>query len=141
MPHLEKPVMPHPQKPVWCEVTVHLELLEPFEPRKLERTHAGCPNLLAELLIGSPRTNRDPVELEPFTGLTSLEANVERLRVDPPLLTRLARVLDATFTALEFDIVGRRVTSVRNFDVFQVGDWRAVSPVWACLQPLKQGLW
>jgi hypothetical protein len=131
--------MPLLEKPVLCEVSVHLELLEPFEPRRLERSHAGCPAILAELLIGSPRAERDPAELEPFSGLTSLEAQVARLRLDPLGLRRLAQVLDATFTALEFDILGRRVTSVRNFDPLGTSDWRAVSPVWACLQPLKHG--
>ncbi|NJK44953.1 MAG: hypothetical protein HC933_12275 [Pleurocapsa sp. SU_196_0] len=129
--------MPHLEKPVLCEVSVHLELLEPFEPRRLERTHAGCPAILAELLIGSPRAQRDPAELEPFTGLTSLEAQVTRLRLDSFGLRRLAQVLDVTFTALEFDILGRRVTSVRNLEPSGTGDWRTISPVWACLQPLK----
>ncbi len=128
------------EKPVLYEVEVHLELLEPFEPGRLEQTHAGCPNVLAGLLIGSPRVQRDVAELEVFSGLTSLEAKVARLRLDPPLLVRLARVLDQTFTALEFDIVGRRVSAVRNFDPWPLADWRAVSPIWMCLQPLKQML-
>jgi hypothetical protein len=130
--------MQHSKKSVLCEVSVHLELLEPFEPQRLERTHAGCLNVLAELLIGSPRMERDAAELEVFAGLTSLQTSVSRLRLDPPLLARLARVLDQTFTALEFDIVGRRVSSVRNFDPLPLADWRAVSPIWLCLQPLKQ---
>jgi hypothetical protein len=126
------------EKPVLCEVEFHLELLEPFEPQRLGQIHAGCPNVLAELLIGSPRMQRDAAELEVFAELTSLEAKASRSRLDPPLLARLGRVLDQAFTALDFDIVGRCVSSVRNFNVLPLSDWRAISPIWLCWQPLKQ---
>ncbi len=108
--------MARPSTTVLCQVSVHLELVTPFDPERLERQHSGLANLLAELLVGSPQLQRDASELWHFAGLTSLQADLPRLRRHPPLLARLAVALDAGFTALEFDIVGRRVLSVRNLD-------------------------
>ena len=130
--------MAHPQpRPVWQDVEVNLEFVHAFDPEHLHRTHPGLGIVLGELLIGPPRAVRIWQELEPFSGLTSLESKLPQLRLDPPALRRLALELDRAFGALEFDVIGRRVLSVANPGPVMPEGWRAVSGVWLCHRPLR----
>jgi len=122
---------------VWEDVEVHLELALEFDPERLQKEHPGLGLVLAELLIGPPRRQRDVAELWPYAGLKSLEAHLERLGFNPLETRRLGQALDRLFTALEFEIVGQKVISVPLPPNVELPEgWRARSGVWLCHLPL-----
>lgn len=130
--------MEHPLREVWQDVEVHLELSLQFDAPVFAKKHPGLALVLAELLVGSPRQGRDPVELLPYNGCYSLEARLPRLRFSPIETRRLGQELDRLFTALEFNIVGHRIIAIPSLGSQQSTDkgWRAKSSVWLCHQPL-----
>lgn len=128
--------MASPKREVWSDVEIQLELAIEFDPEAFERTHPGLAPLLAELLIGPPRIQRDTAELWPYAGLKTLEARLPRLRFIPAETKRLALGLDRLFTALEFNIVGHKVLAIPNPEVQHPDGWRSSSGVWLCHQPL-----
>jgi hypothetical protein len=124
-----------PKLEVWQNVEVHLELALEFDPQKLELTHPGLVPVLAELLIGPPRLERDSAELWPYAGLKSLEAQLPHLRLRFLETRRLGLALDKLFTALDFQIVGQRVMQIPP--PLSTQSWRAGGLVWLCHQPLE----
>ncbi len=130
--------MERPLREVWQDVEVHLEFSLKFDAQAFLHKHPGLALVLAELMVGPPRQWRDPVELLPFSGRCSLEANLPQLRFNPIETRRLAQELDRLFTALEFSIVGHRIISVPPPSRQKLeGGWRATSGVWLCHQPLS----
>lgn len=123
-----------PIREVWQNVEVSLELAQAFDPQALQAQQPGVALVLAEMLVGPPRWRRDEAELWPFAGLCSLQASQERLRLNFYETRRLAVALDRLFTALDFRIVGHRVSSVPRP---VAGDWRAVGGLWLCHTPLN----
>lgn len=130
--------MERPIREVWQDVEVHLEFSLEFDAKAFLERHPGLALVMAELMVGPPRQWRDPIELLPFSGQHSLEANLPRLRFNPLETRRLAQELDRLFTALEFSIVGHKVIAVPPISPFQElpDGWRATSGVWLCHQPL-----
>lgn len=127
-----------PKREVWQNVEVHLELALEFDPEKLEKTHPGLVPVLAELLIGPPRFERDCAELWPYAGLKSLQAQLPHLRLRFPETRRLGIAIDRLFTAIDFQIVGQRVMPIPPIGPIQLPDgWKAHSGVWLCHQPLE----
>jgi hypothetical protein len=129
---------PVPKREVWQNVEVRLELALEFDPEKLERSYSGLVPVLAELLIGPPRLERDSAELWPYAGLKSLAAQLPHLRLRFPETRRLGIALDGLFTAIDFQIVGQRVLQIPPPGPIQLPQgWRALSGVWLCHQPLE----
>jgi|YNPMSStandDraft_1061717.scaffolds.fasta_scaffold09122_1 hypothetical protein len=126
------------RREVWQDVEVNLELSLEFDPEAFLQRYPGLALVLAELLVGSPRRWRDPVELLPYAGQKSLEARLPRLRFSPLETRSLGQALDRLFTALEFSIVGHKVMAVpppgRSIELPE--GWRASSWVWLCHRPL-----
>jgi hypothetical protein len=132
--------MAHP-KQVWQDVEITLEFIETFDPKKLLQTHPGLLGLLGEFLIGPPRRLRSPEELEVYAGLNLLEAKLPQLRLDFLETKRLGQALDGLFGALEFNVIGRRVTPVRHLGPLESPNgWRSKSGVWLCHRPLCDAL-
>jgi hypothetical protein len=125
------------KREVWQDVEVNFELALEFDPGAIASRHPGLVPVLAELLVGPPRRFRSVADLEPFGGLTSLNGKHERLRFTLGELHRAGLVLDGLFAAIEFNVVGRRVTPIRVVGpaILQEG-WASASPVWSCLRPL-----
>ncbi|HWG85403.1 MAG TPA: hypothetical protein VNT60_07990 [Deinococcales bacterium] len=125
------------KREVWQDVEISLELALEFDPEAVARRHPGVVPVLAELLIGPPRAYRSLADIEPLAGLRTLEGRHERLRFTMGELHRAGLVLDRLFAALEFNVVGRRVSPVRVLGPTQLPEgWGAASPVWSCLRPL-----
>ena len=129
---------PTRDRQVWQDVEVNLELALEFEPEALQRAHPGLVPVLAELLVGPPRAYRTLADLEPLAGLRSLEARHPRLRLAFGETRRVGLALDRLFEAIEFDVVGRRVTAVRPLGPSETpAGWRSAG-VWLCHRPLAQ---
>ncbi|HEX2864053.1 MAG TPA: hypothetical protein VHN99_05760, partial [Deinococcales bacterium] len=89
-------------------------------------------------LAGPPRAERTLADLEPFAGLWHLEVHHGTLRVNRLELRRVALSVDRLFTALEFQVVGRPLSSVRPLGPLAEGQpWRAPSLLWSCYRPLE----
>ena len=126
------------RREVWQDVEINLELALEFDPAALHRTHPGLTTILGELLVGPPRRLRTLEDLEPFSGLRTLEARHERLRLHFLETRRLGVTLDRLFAALEFNVVGRRVTPVRVLGpIVPPEGWAAPNGVWLCHRPLE----